>query len=84
MDRILLVVGVVAFLAVACIVLASDPDTDSREIWRVRYDTNATTVTTGYSAPAAGALLCGKNGGTNTVWISVAAGTNHWVRVANE
>ena len=83
MNRFSLVVAV-ALLGAAYIVLASDPDTDSREVWRVRYDTNATTVATGYSAPAAGALLCGKNGGTNTVWISVAAGSNHWVRVANE
>lgn len=62
--------------------LAADPDTVTREAWRVQVDTNANTVATQYTAGKAGSMLAGKVGGTNAVWVAVAAGTNGWVKVA--
>jgi hypothetical protein len=64
------------------VALAVDPDTVSREAWRVQVDTNATTVVTQYTAGKAGSMLAGKVGGTNAVWVAVQAGTNGWVKVA--
>jgi hypothetical protein len=29
-------------------------------------------------------LLAGKVGGTNAVWVAVAAGTNGWVKIAQQ
>jgi len=66
-------------MAGAGVALAADPDTVSREAWRVQVDTNATTTITGYTATKAGSLLSGKTGGTNTIWIATAAGTNSWL-----
>ena len=65
----------------AGVALAADPDTVSREAWRVQVDTNATTSITGYTATKAGSLLSGKTGGTNTIWIATAAGTNSWLAI---
>jgi hypothetical protein len=62
--------------------VAADPDVASREAWRVQVNTNATTVTTRYTASHAGSMLVGKVGGTNAVWVAVAAGTNSWVKIA--
>ena len=78
------IIGFLAVLgAVGCgVVLAADPDTVSREAWRVQVDTNAATVATGYTASKAGSLLAGKVGGTNSVWVAVATGTNGWVKIA--
>ena len=67
---------------VAGIVIAADPDTVSREAWRVKVDTNTTTEVTSYSAVAAGSLLSGQTAGSNTVWIATAVGTNGWVQIA--
>jgi phage I-like protein len=53
-----------------------------REAWRVQVNTNATTVTTRYTASHAGSMLAGKVGGTNAVWVAVRAGTNGWVKIA--
>ena len=61
---------------------AADPDTVSREGWRVQVDTNTSTTATLYAASKAGALLSGKVGGTNAVWIATATGTNSWVKIA--
>ncbi len=61
---------------------ATDPDTVSREAWRVQVDTNASTTVTLYTASKAGSLLAGKVGGTNAVWVAVASGTNGWVKIA--
>ena len=66
----------------AGVVKATEPDTVSREGWRVQVDTNATTTTTLYTASKAGAMLSGKVGGTNAVWVATAAGTNSWVKIA--
>ncbi len=73
----------VGFLVAACVgvVLAADPDVASREAWRVQVDTNATTSVTTYTASKAGSLLAGKTGGTNTIWIATAAGTNSWLAI---
>ena len=62
--------------------VAADPDTVSREAWRVQVDTNATTAVTAYNAGKAGSMLAGKVGGTNAVWMAVAPGTNGWVKIA--
>jgi hypothetical protein len=63
--------------------LAADPDVLSREAWRVQVaGTNATTTTTFYTASKGGAMLVGKIGGTNAVWVAVTAGTNGWVKIA--
>jgi hypothetical protein len=62
--------------------VAADPDTVSREAWRVQVNTNATTVVTQYTASKAGQMLVGKIGGTNAVWVATAAGTNGWVKIA--
>ena len=62
----------------------SDPDTVSREGWRVQVDTNASTSVTQDTAGKAGSLLAGKVGGTNAVWVAVAAGTNGWVKIAQQ
>jgi hypothetical protein len=70
----------------AVIATAADPDTVTRERQRVLRDpsTNAT-VTTAYTAQAAGQLLTGRLGiGTNAVWMATAAGTNQWILVAKE
>lgn len=78
------IMGLVGVLATAS--LAADPDTVTRESWRVLKDpsTNAT-VTTAYTATAAGQLLTGRLGiGTNAVWMATAAGTNQWILVAKE
>ncbi len=72
----------VATALCAGVVRATDPDTVSREGWRVQVDTNATTTTTLYTASKAGAMLTGKVGGTNAVWVAVAVGTNGWVKIA--
>lgn len=50
--------------------LALDPDTETREGWRVQVDTNASTTVTSYTAHRAGSLLTGKVGGTNAVWVA--------------
>lgn len=75
-----------ALAAVACMGVgaakATDPDTVTREGWRVQVDTNATTTVTQYTASKAGSLLSGKVGGTNAVWVAVATGTNGWVKIA--
>ncbi len=73
-----------AVLVALCagVVMASDPDTVTREGWRVQVDTNASTTVTLYTASKAGSLLAGKVGGTNAVWVAVAAGTNGWVKIA--
>ena len=67
------------------VAFAADPDVTSREAWRVQVDgnTNAvfTTTNTLYTATKAGALLSGKTGGTNTIWIATAAGTNSWLLI---
>ena len=80
-----------AFVGMAVLVLAgvmvaraTDPDTVSREGWRVQVDTNSSTTATLYTASKAGALLSGKVGGTNAVWIATAAGTNSWVKIAQQ
>ncbi len=77
-------VGLMAVLIAGCVggAMASDPDTVSREGWRVQVDTNASTTVTLYTASKAGSLLAGKVGGTNAVWVAVAAGTNGWVKIA--
>ncbi len=62
--------------------MALDPDTASREGWRVQVDTNASTTVTRYTATKAGGLLSGKVGGSNAVWVATAAGTNGWVKIA--
>jgi hypothetical protein len=72
----------VAMALCAGVVKAADPDTVSREGWRVQVDTNATTTATLYTASKAGALLSGRVGGTNAVWIATTAGTNSWVKIA--
>lgn len=66
----------------AGVALAVDPDTVTREAWRVQVDTNASTVVTQYTAGKAGSMLAGKVGGSNAVWVAVAAGTNGWVKIA--
>jgi hypothetical protein len=75
--------GVAALVGVAA-ALAVDPDTVSREGWRVQVDTNTSTTVTGYTAGKAGNLLAGKVGGTNAVWVATAAGTNGWVKIAQQ
>jgi hypothetical protein len=78
-----LIVGVVVAVAVGVgAARATDPDTVSREGWRVQVDTNASTSVTLYTASKAGSLLSGKVGGTNAVWVATAAGTNGWVKIA--
>ena len=69
-------------VAGAGVAVAADPDTVTREAWRVQVDTNANTVASQYTAGKAGSMLAGKVGGTNAVWVAVAAGTNGWVKVA--
>ena len=84
MKNIVVCLGmlVAVFVGVA---LAADPDVTSREAWRVQVDgnTNAvfTTTNTLYTATKAGTLLVGKTGGTNTIWIATAAGTNSWLLI---
>lgn len=78
-----LVVGLAVVVAMGVgTARGTDPDAVSREAWRVQVDTNASTTTTGYTASKAGSLLVGKVGGTNAVWVAVAAGTNGWVKIA--
>ncbi len=78
-----LIVGLAIAIAVGVgAARATDPDTVSREGWRVQVDTNASTTVTGYTASKAGSLLAGKVGGTNAVWVATAAGTNGWVKIA--
>jgi len=79
-----LIVMAAVMLAAVGVVMATDPDTVSREGWRVQVDTNATTTTTLYTASKAGAMLSGKVGGTNAVWVATAAGTNSWVKIAQQ
>ena len=74
----------VAVAFCAGVVKATDPDTLSREGWRVQVDTNASTTVTLYTASKAGALLAGKAGGTNAVWVAVVTGTNGWVKIAQQ
>jgi hypothetical protein len=81
MKTLIVCLAVVMALC-AGVAKATDPDTESREGWRVQVDTNASTTVTLYSANKAGALLSGKAGGTNAVWVAVAAGTNGWVKIA--
>jgi hypothetical protein len=73
---------VVAGLVCVGAALAVDPDTASREGWRVQVDTNASTTVTRYTATKAGGLLSGKVSGSNAVWVATAAGTNGWVKIA--
>ena len=84
MKKFLVCLGVVIAVGVG-VALAADPDVVSREAWRVQVDgnTNAvfTTTNTLYTATKAGALLSGKTGGTNTIWIATAAGTNSWLLI---
>jgi hypothetical protein len=78
-----LIVGLAVVVAVGVgAARATDPDTVSREGWRVQVDTNASTTVTLYTASKAGSLLAGKVGGTNAVWVAVATGTNGWVKIA--
>ena len=81
MKKMVLGLAVVMALCAGA-VKATDPDTVSREGWRVQVDTNASTTTTLYTASKAGAMLSGKVGGTNAVWVAVATGTNGWVKIA--
>jgi len=69
---------------VACAGLAgaADPDTVTREAWRVQVDTNVNTVVSQFTAGKAGSMLAGNVGGTNAVWVAVAGGTNGWVKIA--
>ncbi len=83
MRKLIVCVAVVIALCAGAL-KASDPDTVSREGWRVQVDTNASTTVTLYSASKAGSLLSGKAGGTNAVWLAVAAGTNGWVKIAQQ
>ncbi len=83
MKKLVLGLAVVMGLC-AGVARATDPDTESREGWRVQVDTNATTTTTLYTASKAGAMLAGKAGGTNAVWVATAAGTNSWVKIAQQ
>ena len=77
------VLGIWVWLAAGFgVALAADPDTVTREAWRVQVDTNANTVASQYVASKAGSMLAGKVGGTNAVWVAVAAGTNGWVKIA--
>ena len=80
MKKFLVCLGVVIAVGVG-VAFAVDPDTVSREAWRVQVDTNATTSVTAYTASKAGSLLSGKTGGTNTIWIATAAGTNSWLLI---
>ena len=80
MKKLILIAG--AVLAVLVVAHAADPDTITREAWRVQVDTNATTTITLYTATKAGSLLSGKVGGSNAVWIATATGTNAWVKIA--
>ena len=84
MKKFLVCIGVVIAVG-AGFAFAADPDVTSREAWRVQVDgnTNAvfTTTNTLYTATKAGALLSGKTGGTNTIWIATAAGTNSWLLI---
>ena len=80
MKKLILIAA--AVLAVLVAAQAADPDTISREAWRVQVDTNATTTITLYTATKAGSLLSGKVGGSNAVWIATATGTNAWVKIA--
>jgi hypothetical protein len=82
--RKLIVCLAVAMVLCAGVVKAADPDTVSREGWRVQVDTNASTTATLYTASKAGSLLSGKVGGTNAVWVATAAGTNSWVKIAQQ
>ena len=77
--RGILIGGIIAICT--WVVFAADPDVVSREAWRVQVDTNATTSVTTYTASKAGSLLAGKTGGTNTIWIATAAGTNSWLAI---
>ena len=80
MKKLILIAAAVLTVLVAA--HAADPDTISREAWRVQVDTNATTTITLYTATKAGSLLSGKVGGSNAVWIATATGTNAWVKIA--
>ncbi len=82
--RKLIVCLAVVMAVCAGVAQATDPDTLSREGWRVQVDTNASTTVTLYTASKAGSLLSGKVGGTNAVWVAVAAGTNGWVKIAQQ
>ena len=77
--RGILIGGIIAICT--WVVFAADPDVVSREAWRVQVDTNATTSVTAYTASKAGSLLAGKTGGTNSIWIATAAGTNSWLAI---
>ena len=81
MKKLIVAVAVMIAVGVGA-ARASDPDTVSREGWRVLVDTNASTSVTLYTASKAGALMAGKVNGTNAVWVAVAAGTNGWVKIA--
>lgn len=81
MRRVFLGLAVVVAVGVG-VAGAADPDTVSREAWRVQVDTNASTAATQYTASKAGSLLSGKAGGSNALWVAVAAGTNGWVKIA--
>ena len=72
-------------LVAALAAVGQDADATTRErLLRIQTDTNATTSVTLYTAPGAGALLSGKVGNTNAVWIATAAGTNSWVKIAQQ
>jgi hypothetical protein len=81
MKKLVICLAVVIALC-SGVAKATDPDTVSREGWRVQVDTNASTTVTLYTASKAGSLLSGKVGGTNAVWVAVATGTNGWVKIA--
>ncbi len=81
MKKLIVMAAVMIAVGVAA-ARASDPDTVTREGWRVQVDTNASTSVTQYTASKAGSLLAGKVGGTNAVWVATAAGTNGWVKIA--
>ena len=79
MKKAMLGIWIVACAGIAG---ATDPDTVTREAWRVQVDTNANTVATQYAAGKAGSMLAGKVCGTNAVWVAVQSGTNGWVKIA--
>jgi len=64
--------------------LAADPDTVTREGWRVLVDTNTTTTVTIHTAAKAGQMLSGNVGGSNAIWIATAPGTNGWVKAVQK
>lgn len=80
MKRLILFAALLAIAAIGA--RAQDADATTREGQRTLIDTNATTTVTLYAPSAAGQLLVGKVATSNAVWISTAANTNSWVKIA--